>query len=98
MQELELTIVELQPSEGVSIKLKDGYAKCMVFYNVAAHAPLQPNAQLLDAELQGDSIECRNHDVTFPHELCIMQFNQQLPPVFQIAPWQILLMTKRERV
>ena len=94
---IHLTSMILEPEGSTKIDLEEGeevlaYEKYLVFYpSLDGPGSGYLNIRFLDAELQGSSIIGRNTDVTFEHELWIMQFNHPLPPIFQIKPWQILI-------
>ena len=95
MKEVHLIGVSVEPNEGAEIELGEGYEKYLAFYPGGDISPYL-NINFLDAELHGRSIRCRNTDSSFPHEIWVVQFNHPLPPIFQIAPWQILVAGKLE--
>jgi len=91
METISLTSVTVKPDEGVVVELKEGYEKYLVFYPVAEGSAGYLNMQFLDAEVEGRSFRGRNTDERYEHVLWIIQFNHPLPPIFKIAPWQILI-------
>ena len=102
MKEVHLIGVSVEPNESVEIELGEGCEKYLAFYPGGDISPYL-NINFLDAELcEGKtdparhSIRCQNTDGSFPHEIWVVQFNHPLPPIFQIAPWQILVAGKIE--
>uniref|UniRef100_A0A6H1Z653 Uncharacterized protein n=1 Tax=viral metagenome TaxID=1070528 RepID=A0A6H1Z653_9ZZZZ len=91
MKTINLFSVTVKPNEGVKVELKEGYEKCLAFYPVVKNAPLYTNVHFLDAQLAGRSLTCINNDDAYEHEIWIIQYNRPLPPIFQIEPWQILI-------
>lgn len=91
MKTILLTSVTLKPNTAADVNLVDSYEKYLVFYPIAESPAPYLNIQFLAAELEAKSIRCHNTDKTFEHELWIIQFNQPLPPIFKIEPWQILV-------
>ena len=91
MKTINLFSVTVKPNEGVRVGLKEGYEKFLAFYPVVENVSLYTNVQFLDAQFEGRFLTCINTDDNYEHELWIIQYNRPLPPIFQIAPWQILI-------